>query len=86
MATVGNLRRLLVASAAAAATLLIVTASGAAPGTGASVTVFDQCANGKPPSTSTGCPEKWINGILNEQNSHYAEDEVTPQRVVLGLP
>ncbi len=57
-----------------------------APGTDASVGAYDQCANGKPPSSSSACPDNWINGILNEQNSHYAEDDVTPQRVVLDLP
>jgi uncharacterized repeat protein (TIGR01451 family) len=85
MFTVGNLRRLLVVAATAAATLLIATVSGAAPGTDASVSTFDQCANGAPPSTSTGC-EGWINGILQTTNSHYAEDEVVPQRVLLDLP
>ena len=86
MGNVGNLRRLLAACAVATATLTIVAVSGAAPGTDASVSTFDQCANGGPPSTATDCPENWINGILNAQNSHYAEDEVTPQRVVLDLP
>ncbi len=86
MGKIGNLRRLLAASAVAAATLVVVAVSGAAPGTEASVTTFDQCANGGPPSTATDCPENWINGILNSNNSHYAEDEVTPQRVILELP
>ncbi len=86
MGKIGNLRRLLAASAAATATLVIVAVSGAAPGTEASVTTFDQCANGGPPSTATDCPQNWINGILNSNNSHYAEDEVTPQRVILELP
>ena len=85
MVTVGYPRRL-VATTAVAAALLVATVSGAAPGTGASVTTFDQCANGAPPSTSTGCPENWINGILNSANSHYAEDDVTSQRVILELP
>jgi uncharacterized repeat protein (TIGR01451 family) len=73
---------------AAAAVLLLGFAaiSGAAPGTDASVSVYDQCANDKPPSTATNCPGGWINGILNANNSHYAEDEVTPQRTVLELP
>ena len=76
----------MVALVATTALLAIAAVSGAAPGTDASVTTFDQCANGGPPSTSTGCPENWINGILNANNSHYAEDEVTPQRVILELP
>jgi uncharacterized repeat protein (TIGR01451 family) len=86
MGKVGTLKRLLVASAATTVVLVAAAVSGAAPGTDASVTTFDQCANGGPPSTSTGCPENWINGILNAQNSHYAEDDVTPQRVILELP
>src|SRR3990170_4478575 len=86
MGTVGNLKRLLVAISATAVVLVVATVSGAAPGTDASVSVFDQCANGQPPSTSTACPDNWINGILNANNSHYAEDDVVPQRVVLDLP
>jgi uncharacterized repeat protein (TIGR01451 family) len=82
-----NLTRLLVAAIALSVVLLAAASfTGAAPGTDASVGAYDQCANGDPPSTSTACPENWINGILNEQNSHYAEDDVTPQRVVLDLP
>jgi uncharacterized repeat protein (TIGR01451 family) len=60
--------------------------SGAAPGTDASVSAYDQCSNDKPPSAATDCPGGWINGILNANNSHYAEDDVTPQRTVLELP
>ena len=86
MGKVGTLKLLAVALVATTALLAIAAVSGAAPGTDASVTTFDQCANGGPPSTSTGCPENWINGILNANNSHYAEDEVTPQRVILELP
>jgi hypothetical protein len=58
----------------------------AAPSTDASVSEYSQCANDKPPSTSTACPQKWINGILNAQNSHYHEDQVTAQRLFLDLP
>lgn len=47
------------------------------------VAAFDQCANGSAPSTALDCPQGWINGILHPPNSHYAEDEVTPQRLVL---
>ena len=86
MGQVGTLKLLAVALVATTGLLAIAAVSGAAPGTDASVTTFDQCANGGPPSTSTGCPENWINGILNANNSHYAEDEVTPQRVILELP
>ncbi|MGH2526847.1 MAG: prealbumin-like fold domain-containing protein, partial [Actinomycetota bacterium] len=47
---------------------------------------FQQCANNAPPSTATDCPGGWINGILNANNSHYAEDDVTSQRAILTLP
>ncbi len=57
-----------------------------APPTDASVTAFDQCANGSAPSSALDCPQNWINGILQPSNSHYGEDEVTPQRLVLDLP
>ncbi|HEY8477712.1 MAG TPA: hypothetical protein VIN09_12690, partial [Chloroflexota bacterium] len=56
-----------------------------AQSTGAGVEVFDQCENGGPPSPNTGCVE-WTNGALNSTNSHYAEDDVVPQRLVLSLP
>jgi len=81
-----SLRMVLVGMVAIAIGLFAVAVSGAAPPTEADVKEFDQCANGAPPSLATDCPEKWINGILNEQNSHYAEDDVTPQRVILVLP
>ena len=86
MGKVGTLKGLVAATVAATALLTIAAVSGAAPGTEASVSTFDQCANGAPPSTATDCPENWINGILNSNNSHYAEDDVTPQRVILDLP
>jgi len=86
MRSARNRRWLLAVVFALAAVLVIASTTGAAPGTDADVTVYDQCANGQPPSTSTACPDSWINGILNANNSHYAEDEVTPQRVVLDLP
>jgi hypothetical protein len=86
MGKVGTLKTLVVATVAAVALLTIAAVSGAAPGTEASVSGFDQCANGGPPSTATDCPQDWINGILNANNSHYAEDDVTPQRVILDLP
>ena len=47
---------------------------------------FAQCANDAPASTSTGCPGGWINGILQANNSHYAEDQVTPQRLEVRVP
>ncbi len=84
MGMVGNLKRLLVASLATVALLTLVTVSGAAAPT-SSVSSFQQCANGAPPSSATDCPEGWINSILQQNNSHYAEDDVTPQRVVVDL-
>ena len=59
MGKVTHLGRLLVVSAAGAATLLIATVSGAAPGTGASVSMFDQCANGAPPGRQSFGPQAW---------------------------
>jgi uncharacterized repeat protein (TIGR01451 family) len=47
---------------------------------------YSQCANGAPPGVSTACPEGWINGILQASNSHYHEDEVTPQRAQFEVP
>ncbi|MBM2821796.1 MAG: hypothetical protein HW413_542 [Thermoleophilia bacterium] len=84
MGKVGNLKRLVVALGATATVLIAAAVSGAAPAP-VDVKVYDQCANGDPPSTSTSCPGGWINGILQASNSHYAEDEVTPQRLVLEL-
>src|SRR5947207_4564741 len=58
----------------------------AAPSTDASVSEYSQCANGKPPATTTACPQNWINGILNANNSGYHEDDNTAQRLFLDLP
>ncbi|HEU5263751.1 MAG TPA: hypothetical protein VFU34_03880, partial [Gaiellaceae bacterium] len=69
-----------------AVALFAVAVSGAAPGDEASIKNFQQCSNDAPPSAATDCPGGWINGILNNNNSHYAEDDVTPQRVILVLP
>src|SRR5437870_10547930 len=55
----------------------------AAPGIGVD---FSQCANGARPGTSLVCPVGWINGILQSSNSHYNEDDVTPQRFVIDFP
>jgi hypothetical protein len=55
----------------------------AAPGP--SIVDFSQCQNDASPSTGTGCSQ-WINGILNPNNSHYAENNSVPQRFVLFLP
>src|SRR5689334_11021456 len=48
-----------------------------------SIVDFSQCSNGT--GTATDCPGGWINGILNPNNSHYAEDNVVPQRWVLDI-
>ncbi|HVE99326.1 MAG TPA: choice-of-anchor P family protein [Mycobacteriales bacterium] len=58
----------------------------AAAGTAATFVDFTQCANGAPPSESLSCPDSWINGILQGSNSHYREDDVTPQRVIVNVP
>ena len=46
---------------------------------------YAQCANGAP-GTVPGCPDGWINGILQASNSHYTEDQVTPQRAEVNVP
>ena len=51
-------------------------------GGGLAITDYSQCQNDGPPSTRLDC-KQWGNGILNSSNSHYAEDEVTPQRLLL---
>jgi hypothetical protein len=58
----------------------------AAKPTAPSVVDYAQCANGAPGSTSLACPDGWINGILQASNSHYAEDQVTPQRAEILVP
>lgn len=60
----------------------------AAPAPSAKATFVDyaQCANGAPPSTSLACPDGWLQGILQASNSHYSEDEVTPQRAEVVVP
>ncbi len=58
----------------------------AAPNGGASAVDYAQCANGAPPASNTGCQDGWINGILQGGNSHYFEDQVTPQRLMVLLP
>jgi uncharacterized repeat protein (TIGR01451 family) len=80
-------RRLLAVVAALASVLGLSTGVALAkpPSTAPSVTEFSQCANGGPPSTSLACTA-WINGILNASNSHYSEDQVTPQRLLLAVP
>lgn len=55
---------------------------------GISAIDYAQCDNGPPGSTpTTHCPAgAWINGILNANNSHYNEDDVTPQRLTVQFP
>jgi uncharacterized repeat protein (TIGR01451 family) len=68
------------------ATLLPTAAfAGNGGSTSASVQEYSQCQNGGLPSSRLDC-EKWGNGILNSSNSHYAEDQVTPQRLLLSAP
>jgi uncharacterized repeat protein (TIGR01451 family) len=62
---------------------LLPTAAFAAKSGGTAVLEYSQCQNGGPPSSRLDC-EKWGNGILNASNSHYAEDQVTPQRLLLS--
>jgi hypothetical protein len=62
-------------------------ASAAKPG--AAVVNYQQCADGKfveGQDESNACPKDWINSILNEQNSSYHEDQVTPQRLIIDFP
>ncbi|HUR17632.1 MAG TPA: hypothetical protein VMZ51_01690, partial [Acidimicrobiales bacterium] len=53
-------------------------------GAGSVAVDYAQCANGT--GTSRACPDGWINGILQASNSHYHEDEVTPQRLTADVP
>jgi hypothetical protein len=61
-----------------------------AASTSPSVSNYSQCANGAPnktpPNDKTTCNQGWINGILNANNSQYAENDATAQRFVLTLP
>ena len=56
--------------------------------TDSAVQSYDQCSNDQGdgyPSGDTGC--RWINGNLQSNDSIYAEDDATVQRVYLtGLP
>ncbi len=75
--------RFLVVTALAVAGLSIVVAPPASAAV-ATVSGFQQCLNGGPPSTALTCT--WANGAIQSNNSHYAEDESIPQRVQLALP
>ena len=64
--------------------LLIMNGAEAAT---ASAVDYAQCTNGAPEAideTDVRCND-WINGILQGSNSHYSEDEVTPQRLVVKV-
>ena len=58
--------------------------SSAPPAADATVASFQQCANG--PGTALTCASGWINGSMQGGNSHFREDDVVPQRVVINLP
>jgi hypothetical protein len=62
------------------ASMLVMDGASAAS---ANVLEYAQCANDAPPSSSLECPGGFINGILQASNSHYREDEVTPQRLLI---
>ncbi len=70
----------------AAVLVMLALSRGASAGPNdAAVPEFEQCANGAAPSTALDCPDGWINGILNANNSHYGEDQSVPQHVVLEM-
>jgi uncharacterized repeat protein (TIGR01451 family)/fimbrial isopeptide formation D2 family protein len=48
-----------------------------------SVLDYSQCQNGPAGTVQLAC-DRWGNGILNTSNSHYAEDQVTPQRLLMS--
>jgi uncharacterized repeat protein (TIGR01451 family)/fimbrial isopeptide formation D2 family protein len=80
---------LLLTIVVALATFAVIPAANAAKApssTGTSVVDYSQCANDKPPSTALNCPRGWIFGALQSTNSHYHEDDVTPQRLVASIP
>ena len=70
----------------AASFLVYVPTASAAPGDPITSLSATQCENGGPPSTSKACPGGWVSGSLNSTNSHYREDEVVPQRLLMTIP
>ena len=46
----------------------------------ADIFVFDQCFTRRPAGCTVQTCRGWTNGILNDSNTDYNEDEVTPQR------
>jgi hypothetical protein len=66
-----------------------VQSAAAAKPVAPTVVDYAQCANGAPQSPQPPvltCPQGWINGILQASNSHYTEDQVTPQRAEINVP
>jgi hypothetical protein len=59
-------------------------ASAAKP-SGPSVVDYSQCTDGTANDDFKGCIS-YINGILNNNNSTYHENEVTPQRLIMDFP
>ena len=80
-----RIRSFVIAAMAASFLVYIPTAS-AAPGDPITGTAATQCANDASPSTSKACPGGWIGSILQGSNSHYREDEVVPQRLLMNIP
>jgi len=78
-----NRLRILLVGALAATGISVVMAP-AAEAASATVSGFSQCANGT--GTAVTCTGGWINGAIQGSNSHYAEDNVVPQRVQIALP
>jgi hypothetical protein len=50
---------------------------------------YSQCANGAPGTVDANpadcVPQGWLNGVLQANNSHFRESEVTPQRALLAI-
>src|SRR5882724_9415993 len=77
------LKAVLALTSMSAALAVVVPDANGAPSTAPSVVDYSQCANGT--GTSLACVG-WINGTLITNNSHYREDDVTPQRAVVSVP
>ncbi|TMF84983.1 MAG: hypothetical protein E6I08_14600 [Chloroflexi bacterium] len=80
-----RLRLALIGSLVAMVASVAPATSTAAAG-GPSAVDYAQCSNSQPPSSDAFCSGGWINGILNANNSHYREDQVTAQRLELLIP
>jgi uncharacterized repeat protein (TIGR01451 family) len=66
--------------------LALLPGSAAASSGGATFVDYAQCSNGAPPAITSSCTGNWINGILNSSGAHYAEDQVSPQRLEVQVP